>query len=96
MEEKKMMVKEKKKERTKEEEMEEKKMMVKEKKKEKRMVWVHLKMTKTISSTIGALVGASSLEAKWALKEPESKINSISNLGLDILLLISGIRIGQH
>jgi hypothetical protein len=76
--------------------MEEKKMMVKEKKKEKRMVWVHLKMTKTISSTIGALVGASSLEAKWALKEPESKINSISNLGLDILLLISGIRIGQH
>jgi hypothetical protein len=59
------------------------------------MVRVHPKTAKTISSTTGALVGAGSLRPKSTPKEPESKRNSISNLGLDVLL-ISEIRTSQH
>jgi hypothetical protein len=62
------------------------------------LIWFKLnglgssKMAKTISSTTGPLVGAGSVKAKRAHKEPESKINSISNLGLDILLIL-GFRV---
>jgi len=59
------------------------------------MVWVHPKMAKPISSTTSALVGAGSFRPKWAHKEPESKINSISNLGLEVLLIWE-VRTGQH